>query len=340
MFFKNAVIFTFPVPKPNAFAEIDAALAEHTLNPVGGLDLSVRGFIPPIGGEDTALSHKVHGGIWLAIGGEDRVLPAAAVNQQLKKRLDHIEALEGRKPGGRARKRLKEEVLTDMIPKAFSKPYRSDLYLNTRLGIIVVNTSSAKSAEAAVSLLRHALGSFPAIHLGSERPPAHVLTSLFKGDEVEGVALGEEIELKDPAGEGVIRALREDLHDEDLKRHINNGKHVSKLGVLINGRVDLVVGDDLVLRKMDFLGSHFDDSLSDNESREQDLKASFQLFHADFDELFVKLAEIFQIRTEEPAFQAAAASASVKRIEFVAPPGQAANDGATGQGVSLDRASA
>ena len=104
MFFRNLTLFRFPTSMK--FDELDTGLGECELAPVGPLELSTRGFIPPFGRDTEALSHRQSDAIWLSVGGEDRILPGAVVNDLLQKKLAEIERKEGRKPGGRTRKRM------------------------------------------------------------------------------------------------------------------------------------------------------------------------------------------------------------------------------------------
>ena len=98
MFFRNLTLFRF---SPSLdLSHLDEGLSEATLKPVGPLELSSRGFISPFGRGEEALSHRINDAIWLSVGGEDKILPGAVVNDLLQKKLLEIEEKEGRKPGG------------------------------------------------------------------------------------------------------------------------------------------------------------------------------------------------------------------------------------------------
>ena len=77
MFFRNLTLFRFPTTM--AFDELETQLGEHPLKPVGPLELSSRGFVPPMGRDAEALTHRVADAIWLTVGGEDKLLPGAVV---------------------------------------------------------------------------------------------------------------------------------------------------------------------------------------------------------------------------------------------------------------------
>src|SRR3546814_3538614 len=125
-------------------------------------------FVSPFGRDAEALSHRIEDAIWLTVGGEDKILPAAVVNDLLGKKLAEMEQREGRKPGGRARKRLKEDLVHELLPRAFVKPSRTDAVLDLENGLCIVDSSSRQSAEGGVSEIRNALGSFPALPLNAE----------------------------------------------------------------------------------------------------------------------------------------------------------------------------
>src|SRR5690606_38116136 len=114
-------------------SELDSRLADCALKPVGPLELASRGFVPPIppkgeGGDaaGAALSHRIGDAIWLSVGSEERLLPSAVVNDLLQKKLAEMERKEGRRPGGRTRKRLKEDLVHELLPRAFVRPGRID----------------------------------------------------------------------------------------------------------------------------------------------------------------------------------------------------------------------
>ena len=124
MFFRNLTLFRFPSSLD--VSDLESQLAECALKPVGPLELSSRGFITPLGQHGDQCCQRQDAALWLAIGGEDKLLPGAVVNDLLQKKLASIEEKEGRKPGGRTRKRLKDELITELLPRAFVRPVRSD----------------------------------------------------------------------------------------------------------------------------------------------------------------------------------------------------------------------
>ena len=290
MFFRNLTLFRFPASLD--LADLDTQLAAQPLKPVGPMELSSRGFVPPFGPDAEAYSHRVGDALWLSVGGEDKLLPAAVVNDLLGKKLAAIEEQEGRKPGGRARRRLKEDLVAELLPRAFVRPSRTEVMLDLGNGLCIVDTSSRKTAEAAVGEIRHALGSFPALPLNAEVAPRAVLTGWIAGDPLpEGLTLGDECELRDPVdGGAVIKCQRQELQTDEIARHLEAGKQVARLALTLDDHLSFVLGEDLVVRKLKFLDGAVEqlESTERNDVRAE-LDARFALMAGELQRLFAVL---------------------------------------------------
>lgn len=290
MFFRNLTIFRFPTSLD--LSDLDTQLAEHPLKPVGALELSSRGFVSPFGRNVETLSHRVADAAWLTVGAEDKLLPAAVVNDLLGKKIAEIEEREGRKPGGRARKRLKEDLVHELLPRAFVRPSRTDAMLDLEHGLCIVDSSSRKSAEGVVSEIRHALGSFPALPLNAEVAPRSVLTGWIAGEPLpDGFSLGEECELKDAAEHGaVVKCQHQELQSDEIAKHLESGKQVTKLALVLDDHVSFVLGEDLVVRKLKFLDGAVDQlEGTEQEDIRAELDARFALMAGELKRLFALL---------------------------------------------------
>ncbi|MBU8977290.1 MULTISPECIES: recombination-associated protein RdgC [unclassified Lysobacter] len=290
MFFRNLTLFRFPTT--TKFDDLESGLGECQLKPVGPLELSSRGFISPFGRGSEEMLHNRSDATWLAVGGEDKILPGSVVNDMLNKKLSEIEAKEGRKPGGKTRKRIKDELITDLLPRAFVKPSRTDALIDMGLGVVAVDTSSRKSGENVVSEIRRALGSFPALPLNAEVAPRSVLTGWVAGEPLpEGLSLGDECELRDPIDQGaVVKVQRMELQSDEIAKHLESGKQVTRLALNLDDHVSFVLGEDLIVRKFKLL----DGAVDELESTERDdlraeLDARFILMAGEFRRLFTVL---------------------------------------------------
>ena len=300
MFFRNLILFRFPASLD--FSQLDALLPDAQLKPVGALDLSSRGFVSPFGRNEEAMSHRIGDSIWLTVGSEDKILPGSVVNDLLAKKLEEIEQKEGRKPGGRTRKRLKEDLVHELLPRAFVKPSRTDALLDLEHGFVAVDTSSRKNAEAVVSEIRNVLGSFPALPLNAEVAPRSILTGWIAGEPLpEGLALGEECELKDAMdGGAVVKCQNQDLQGDEIGKHLEAGKQVTRLALTLDDHLSFVLGEDLVIRKLKFLDGAVDQlENTEREDLRAELDARFALMSGEVKRLFVVLESALKLSKAE-----------------------------------------
>jgi len=297
MFFRNLTLFRFSPAVADDLKRLDEVLGEHRLRSCGPQEMSTRGFVPPIGrGEEAALTHAVKHCTWLTVGGEDKLLPTAVINDELQRKVRKIAEEEGRKVGGRERKRLKEDLLTELLPRAFVRSSRLSAYVDTKHGWLVLDTSSRKSAENALTQIREALGSFPAVPLAPEEGPRVLMTDwLASGELPAGLALGDECELRDPASAtgAIAKCRRQDLDADEVKEHLRNGKQVFQLGLVFDDRMSFVLGEDLVVRKLKFLDVVTDELGDSHEDAAAEADASFALLTLELERLLAKLEEWF-----------------------------------------------
>jgi recombination associated protein RdgC len=306
MFFRNLTLFRFPTSLD--LSHLESHLAECALKPAGPLEMSSRGFVSPFGREpnpddpQSALMHRVGDCIWLTVGGEERMLPAVVVNEEAAKKIATIEQREGRKLGGRARKKLKEDIVHELLPRAFVRPLRTDAYLDLEHGFIAVDTSSRKNAENVVSEVRRALGSFPALPPNAETSPRAVLTGWIAGEKLpESVALGDECELKDPSDRGaIVKCQRQELQGDEIGKHLESGKQATRLALILDDHVSFVLGEDLVVRKLKFLDGAVDQlENTERDSVRAELDARFALMSAELKRLFAMLEKAFKLSRAE-----------------------------------------
>ena len=298
MIFRNLTTFRFSSSLRESLESLAEKIPDHALKPLGALELSTRGFVSPFGRNHEALSHQVGDCVLIALGGEDKILPAAVVNDVLAEKLDAIRENEGRSPGGKERKRLKDEVLTDLLPRAFAKPSRTMAYLDMETNWLIVDTASRRNAEAIVSAIREALGSFPALPVNAENSPRAILTGWIGGEELpEGFALGDECELRDPVDQGAIAKLRrQEMTANEIAEHLKAGKQCFHLGLVFAERLSFVLGEDMVVRKLKFLETATEELGKDNrESLEAEMDANFALMSGELRLLLERLEKTFSL---------------------------------------------
>ena len=278
MWFRNLSLYRFTKPFELTPEELDEQLAARPSRPLGDLEPAFTGWTQPLGEEGTQLVHALGNCIMVCARKEEKILPAAAVRELLEQRLAEIEEKEGRRPGAKARRELKENIIFEMMPRAFSKSSRQYAYIDRKHGWLLVDTASATRAEEVISLLRECLGSFPVVPLATEEAPVDVMTQWLKDRSVPtGLEIGDECELRDLVEDGgIVRARREDLFSDEIQAHVQGGKRVMKLAMTWKERVSFVLDEHFILRRL-----RFEDAVLD-EAGESRAESFAERFDADF----------------------------------------------------------
>ena len=294
--FKNATIFRIAPGDMSTPVRLDQELQQHVVRDPGPMETAARGFISPLGESSEQLQVQAAGLSLVIAADRHRMLPPAIIDKELIRRCDAITADEGRNVRGRERKRIREEVVNELLPKAFVKSSTTRVILDWSAGVVIVNTASKKAAESAISQIRMVLGSFPAVPLAPTKGPRVLLTDwLANGCLPTGLSLGDECELRDPATTtgAIARCRRQDLDGDEVKEHLRNGKQVFQLGLAFEDRISFVLGEDLVLRKLKFL-----DAVEDERADGVDMaiESDLALYGLEIRRLFGRLSEIFAIQ--------------------------------------------
>lgn len=293
MWFKNLLIYRFTKPVNYSAEFIEEKLAEKGFSPCSGQDQYKTGWVPPIGGGEEYV-HTANGCIMVCQKRQDKILPAAVVNEFLADKVDDIQAREDRKPSRKERIELKDEIIFELLPRAFSKSNLLYAYIDPAAQLLIVNSSSAKRAEDLVTGLREVLGSMPVIPLKSKNQLQHSFTQwLAEGVLPAGFSLGGECELKDKADESsVIRCKNQALDAPEIKNHIAAGMFVSKLSLAWDGDIEFSLDEQLAIKRLRF-GDLINDQINevDADSAAEQFDVDFAIMTGIFSKFIAKLLE-------------------------------------------------
>jgi recombination associated protein RdgC len=285
MWFRNLQLYRLIEPFEHLPESLHGMLAQRTFKPCAGLDTHSVGWVAPAGREATQLVHANNGRMMLCLRREERILPAAVVREQVEDKAEEIAATEARPVGRKERQRIRDEVVTDLLPRAFTRSSHLYAYIDPAAGWVVVDSATAKRAEELLSELRETLGSLRLRPLAVSRSPAAVLTHWLEGTPPADFTLGDECELKEPIDKGgVMRGRRIDLASAEVKSHLDAGMQVAKLAVAWQERIGCILGDDLGIRRLRFL------DLVLQEAADVDAEDGLARFDADFALMGMELA--------------------------------------------------
>src|SRR5437867_1506623 len=97
MWFKNILLYEMLEPLPDDAANLMAKLAKRAIRPTQKTESTTLGWTSPFGDDNRVFAHALAGCYLLKACKEIRILPPAVVQENLLKRIQEIEATDGRK---------------------------------------------------------------------------------------------------------------------------------------------------------------------------------------------------------------------------------------------------
>ncbi len=296
MWFKNLSIFRLTEEFTLTPVELEEKLSQIAFRPCGQHEEATFGWTSPLGKSGQQLVHAANGFMMICVKKEEKVLPAAVVNEMLQEKILEAEDQQGRKLAKKERAAVKDELIFELLPRAFTFSNKTYAYIDPNGGWIVVDAASAKKAEDLLSLLRKCLGSLPAIPLNTVDKPVAVMTDwLINNQPPVDITIEDECELRAPEEEGgIIRCKRHDLSLPEIKNHLDTGKEVIKLAVSWADRLAFIIDENLAVKRLKFLDL-IQDQVTDTEtsSEAEQFDVDFSIMSLELANFLPRLVELF-----------------------------------------------
>ncbi len=291
MWFRNLQILRSDPDTSLTADELDQQLRQAAFQPAGAYAMESLGWIPPRG--DDRFVHAAQGHWLIALGTEQKLLPASVIRQEVNNRAAEIEQRMGVKPGRRRLKELKEEVIGELVPRAFSRYRTTFAWIDRASGWLVLDAASPKTGEEFLTALRRCMDEFPFAPLECNRSPASAMAEwLAAGDAPGGFSIEGDCELRAATQEKqVVRYANHPLDTPEVRKHLADGKQVAKLALTWRDRVSFVLTDTLAVKRLAFLDLARADADSESESDDDRFDADFALITGDVSRLLGDLSE-------------------------------------------------
>lgn len=255
LWFKNAIIYQLNNDNLLDKQTIENALKSALFSPCGNLDTTKMGWVSPY--DDNNLDDFIidmQGHLLLKIKKETKILPAPVIKQALNEKIDKQEKALSRKLSKNEKATLKDEVMIDLMPRAFSKYNYYWLWTDIENKRIIIDCSSFKLAEDILAILRKELGALALTPLSIEKPLEKIMTTWVREKlSFPPFILGDEAELKDPLeGNGIISCKNQDITSDEMLVHLDSGKWVTKLKIIDERGINFIINPDLTLKRIKF----------------------------------------------------------------------------------------
>ena len=292
MWFRNLQIFRLGTGWEYTSDQLAEAMLRGQFHGCGATDRTSRGWVPPRG-NDGEMVFVVGRQQLIALGIEQKLLPAAVTRQYADAKLQEIEAAQGYKPGRKQAKEVWEQVELELLPRAFVKRGLTYVWIDPVGRWLVVDAASSARADEVIEHLKLSLGELPLSLLKTQLAPGTAMTQwLAAGEAVGSFTIDRDCELQASADERpVVRYVRHNLDSDEVRAHIAAGKNATRLALTWNERVSLVLTEQLQIKRVAFLDVLKEDAERQAENGDDLFAANFALMAGELAQLLNHLVD-------------------------------------------------
>ncbi|MFL6577629.1 MAG: recombination-associated protein RdgC [Povalibacter sp.] len=291
MWFKNLTFYRLPDNWSVTAAELEDKLARRPLHACGSFDMFSRGWVHASPAQRYV--HTTNGQHLIALGVEQKLLPASIIKQVTTERAAQQAEQQGFPVGRRQMREIKERVTEELRARALSRRRLTRAWIDPANGWFIIDASGGNRAEELVETLRDTLGTLPVQFMETERVPhASMAAWLMLGDAPLRFTIADDLELQTPdKTKATVRYARHTLEGKDIQAHLQSGKFATKLGLTWNDRIAFVITDKLQIKRVEFLEIAKDKPENEGISPEDQFDIDFLLMTGELNQMLADLRE-------------------------------------------------
>ena len=292
MFFTNAQIYALSHAEGITAEVLQEKLSARPFVPCGSQDATAVGWSSPT--KDNRFVLAVGGQFLIALAVEQKLLPSSVVNEVAADKAEMIEAQQGYKPGRKQMKEIKEAVLQELLPRAFTRRRKAYAWIDPVGGWLVVDASSPARAEEILEALRDTLDELPVKMVKTQLSPVSVMTSWLAANEATGnFTIDLDCELRAVTDEkAAVRYVRHALDGKDVQDHLAAGKLPTRLAMTFDDRISFILTEKMEIKRLAFLDVIKEEAEKQADATDMQMEADFALMSGELARLIPALLEV------------------------------------------------
>ena len=253
MWFKNLLVYSIPEDYKIDKQTLEEKLPTQKFSPAMSTQQISIGWAPVREGSDELCAGIAAKHYILNFRKEKKLLPPKVIAEFVKERVKKIEENEGRKPGRKEMRDIKEDVTHELMSKAFAIKDDTHVWMDMENHRIIINSGSQSAADAIITTLIATLDGLSVAPINTEMSPAAAMTMWLTEDDdpPAGFTIDQEAELaaKDESRANV-KFARKSPEAEEVKKHVSQGMQCVKLAMTWDSKVSFVLTEKLEFKRI------------------------------------------------------------------------------------------
>lgn len=249
MIFKNITIYKFDAEncEPNDIAPFKAFV------PCSSQESESSGWIPAYDDPQPWTLKQSHHAL-MSFRIEKRLLPSSVINKETEAKRLKIEEQQGFKPGRKQTREIKEDVILELLPKAFTSHVDVYVWLDFKESRLIINSTNQNQIDLILSALVKS-GKINLMPLHVNVSPALAMTQwLAEYDTPNKFTIDQDTELKAFGNSrATVRYSYESIDTEEAQRHIKLGKQCTRLALTWDDKISFKLDDSLRIKSLSAL---------------------------------------------------------------------------------------
>ena len=304
--FKNLLVYRLAPEWQTDLATADSQMQAARFTECGATQPMSRGWVSPRGLDHAPLVESIQGQWLLQLMVEQKVVPGSVIRRKVEAMAKRIEQETGRAAGKKMKRDLKDQAMLELLPQAFTKQGRVNVWISPGERLLVIDASSQARADEVLTALGEVLPGFAAQRINTAQSPAAAMADwLVAGEAPSPFAIDRDCELKAAEGEKPsVRYTRHTLEIDEVREHIAAGKQPTRLALTWSGRVAFVLTESLQIKRLGFLDGVFEKQPGASRDEQFDTDAAIST-----GELIPLIGDLLDALGGEEVFGAAPAAA-------------------------------
>lgn len=291
MWFKNLVVYRLGAGWSRSAEALEERLAQQPLQKCGGFEMESRGWVSPT--PDGQFLYQQNRQWLVALGYEQKLLPASVIRQAAQEKIAAMEAMLGHPVGRKQKRDIKEQVTAELMPQALSRRRTTYAWIDTANGWLAVDAAGKPKAEEFMETLRRTDDELRAVRLETEMSPTTAMGRWIVAGDAPGVfGIDQDLELRAPdTTKATVRYARHPLGGKDIRDHIAGGKQAVRLGLTWNERISFVLTEELDVKRLSFLDILEREAGEDTEDEADRFDIDFALMTGELSRMLADLVK-------------------------------------------------